>query len=131
MTAAVSFIDIDSVPPIEIFPGVRIRTPYGKNLMLSYVEIEEGAVVSFHHHPHEQGGVVLSGRLELTIGGETRTLGAGEMYIIPPDTPHRAAAAGGRTVVMDVFSPVREDYAARTEQAAKSGRDGAAAEQRR
>jgi hypothetical protein len=46
MTAAVSFIDIDSVPPIEIFPGVRIRTPYGKNLMLSYVEIEEGAVVS-------------------------------------------------------------------------------------
>jgi quercetin dioxygenase-like cupin family protein len=125
------FVDIESVPPIEIFPGVRIRTPYGKNLMLSYVEIEEGAVVSFHHHPHEQGGVVLSGRLELTIGDQTRTLGPGEMYIIPPDTPHRAAAAGGRTVVMDVFSPIREDYAARTEQAAKLRRDGAAAEQRR
>jgi quercetin dioxygenase-like cupin family protein len=125
------FVDIESVPAIEIFPGVRIRTPYGKNLMLSYVEIEEGAVVSFHHHPHEQGGVVLSGRLELTIGGETRTLGPGEMYLIPPDTPHRAAAAGGRTVVMDVFSPVREDYAARTEQAAKLCRDGTAAEQRR
>ena len=125
------FVDIESVPPIEIFPGVRIRTPYGRNLMLSYVEIEDGAVVSFHHHPHEQGGVVLSGRLELTIGSETRTLRPGEMYIIPPDTPHRAAAAGGRTVVMDVFSPVREDYAARTEQAAKLSRDGASAEQRR
>jgi len=127
------FVDIDSVPPIEIFPGVRIRTPYGKNLMLSYVEIDEGAVVSTHQHPHEQGGVVLSGRLELTIGDETRTLGPGEMYIIPPDTAHRASSAGGRTVVMDVFSPIREDYAARTEQAAAGlrGRGESAAEQRR
>ena len=112
------FVDIDSVPPIEIFPGVRIRTPYGKNLMLSYVEIEDGAVVSTHQHPHEQGGVVMSGRMELTIGGETRVLGPGEMYIIPPDTPHRAAAVGGRAVVMDVFSPVREDYAERMTRAA-------------
>ena len=106
------FIDIESVPPIKVFPGVRMRTPYGKNLMLSYVEIEEGAVVTTHQHPHEQGGVVLSGRMALTIGDETRTLGPGEMYIIPPDTPHRASAVGGRVVVMDVFSPVREDYVA-------------------
>jgi quercetin dioxygenase-like cupin family protein len=107
------FIDIGSVTPLEIFPGVRIRTPYGKNLMLSYVEIDEGAVVSMHRHPHEQGGIVLRGRLELTIGDETRVLEAGEMYLIPPDTPHRAMAVGGPAVAMDVFSPVREDYAAR------------------
>jgi quercetin dioxygenase-like cupin family protein len=108
------FIDISSVPPLEIFPGVRIRTPYGKNLMLSYVEIDEGAVVSTHRHPHEQGGIVLSGRLELTIGEQTRVLEPGQMYIIPPDTPHRATAVGGPAVALDVFSPVREDYAART-----------------
>ena len=112
------FVDIESVPPLQLSPGVRLRTPYGKNLMLSYVEIDEGAVVSTHQHPHEQGGVVLSGRMELTIGGETRTLGPGEMYLIPPDTPHRATAVGGPAVVMDVFSPVREDYAARMRQAA-------------
>ena len=106
------FIDIDSVPPIEVFPGVRMRTPFGKHLMLSYVEIEEGALVTTHQHPHEQGGVVLTGRLALTIGEQTRTLGPGEMYIIPPDTPHRASAVGGRCVAMDVFSPVREDYVA-------------------
>jgi unsaturated pyranuronate lyase len=110
------FVDIDTVPPLEIFPGVRIRTPYGKNLMLSYVEIDEGAVVSTHQHPHEQGGIVLSGRMELTVGGETRTLGPGEMYLIPADTPHRAAAVGGPAVALDVFSPVREDYAARMNQ---------------
>ena len=115
------FIDIHSVPSLEIAPGCRVRTPYGKNLMLSLVEIDEGAVVSTHHHPHEQGGVVLSGRLELTIGSETRTLEPGAMYIIPPDTPHRASAVGGPALVMDVFSPVREDYAARSAAAAAAG----------
>ena len=37
---------------------------------------------------------------------------AGSMFIIPPDTPHKAVAVGGPAVVLDVFSPVREDYAA-------------------
>ena len=112
------FIDLDSVRPIQLFPGVRLRTPYGQNLMLSYVEIDAGAVVPTHQHPHEQAGMVLRGRLELTIGNETRTLGEGEMFIVPPNTPHRAASAGGPVVVLDVFSPVREDYAARMRDAA-------------
>jgi quercetin dioxygenase-like cupin family protein len=107
------FIDLQSVPPIALFPGVRIRTPYGKNLMLSYVEFDAGAVVEAHSHPHEQGGMVVSGRMELTIGGETRTLGPGAMYLIPPNMPHRAAAVDGPVVALDVFSPVREDYAER------------------
>jgi len=111
--AEVAFVDLQAVRPIEIFPGVHIRTPYGKNLMLSYVEIDDGAVVETHRHPHEQGGIVLSGRMELTIGEETRTLWPGEMYIIPPDTPHRARGVGGPVVALDVFAPVREDYAAR------------------
>ena len=108
------FIDIDTLPYLELSPGCRIRTPYGQNLMLSLVEIDEGAVVSTHRHPHEQGGIVLRGRLGLTIGGETRVLEPGAMYIIPPDAPHRATAVGGPALVLDVFSPVREDYAART-----------------
>jgi quercetin dioxygenase-like cupin family protein len=111
------FVDLDSVPHIEIFPGVRIRTPHGKNLMLSYVQIDEGALVETHQHPHEQGGMLLRGRMELTIGDETRVLEPGEMYLIPPDTPHRARAVGGPAVALDVFSPVREDYAARMKSA--------------
>ena len=107
------FVDLSVVPAIEIFPGVRIRTPHGEKLMLSYVEIDEGALVETHQHPHEQGGMLLRGRMELTIGNETRVLEPGEMYLIPPDTPHRARAVGVPAVALDVFSPVREDYAAR------------------
>lgn len=115
------FIDIDTVPPLDIFPGCRIRTPYGRNLMLSYVQIDAGAVVPTHRHPHEQAGLVLQGRLEFTIGDETRTLGPGAMFIIPPDTPHRVVAMGGPAVVLDVFSPVREDYAAMQNQYTRAG----------
>ncbi len=105
------FIDLSTIPPQQIFPGVQIRAPYGQNLMLSVVDFESGSQVTLHSHPHEQAGVVLEGRMELTIGDETQVLNPGEFYIIPPDTPHRAAAVGGPARALDVFSPIREDYA--------------------
>ena len=65
------FIDIKNFPTVEIQPGVRIRAPYGKNLLLSYLEMDEGAVVPLHNHPHEQAGILLEGKLEMTIGDDT------------------------------------------------------------
>lgn len=105
------FIDINSVPPISPVPGCRMRTPHGQHLMLSYLEMDAGAEVPLHSHPHEQGGILISGRLRLSIGDETRVVEPGAMFIIPPHTPHRAVALDGPVVVLDVFSPVREDYA--------------------
>jgi quercetin dioxygenase-like cupin family protein len=89
-----------------------MRTPFGEKLMLSYLEMDSGAEVPLHHHPHEQGGILLQGRLQLTIGDETRTVEAGAMFLIAANVPHRAIALDGPAVVLDVFSPVREDYAA-------------------
>ena len=79
--------------------------------MLSYLEMEPGAVVPLHSHPHEQGGILISGKLELTIGEEVRQVEAGAMFLIPPNVLHKAVAYDGPAVVLDVFSPVREDYA--------------------
>ena len=62
------FVDIDRIQPVTLSPGVRIRAPFGQNLMLSYLEMEAGTVVPMHKHPHEQGGILLKGRLRLTIG---------------------------------------------------------------
>lgn len=106
------FINIDDYQRIEPVPGCKLRTPFGENLMLSYLEMDAGAEVPLHHHPHEQGGVLLKGTLQLTIGDETRRVTAGSLFLIPPNVPHRAVAVDGPAVVLDVFSPVREDYAA-------------------
>ena len=103
-------IDWNDVPVNELAPGVRIRAPYGENLMISLLEMDEGAVVPLHHHPHEQGGIMLEGRVELTIGDVTRTVEKDAAYLIPPNVPHRAVAVDGPAVVLDIFSPVREDY---------------------
>jgi quercetin dioxygenase-like cupin family protein len=108
------FIDVSTIRPIEPVPGCRMRTPHGQNLMLSYLEMDAGAEVPLHSHPHEQGGILLQGRVQLTIGDETRICKPGDLFIIPPHTPHRAVAVDGPAVVLDVFSPVREDYAALT-----------------
>lgn len=105
------FIDIESMPAQEVCPGCRLRTPYGENLMLSYLEMDEGAEIPLHDHPHEQAGMLLKGKLKLTIGEETRLVEPGAMFIVPPDVPHRAIAIEGPTLVLDVFSPIREDYA--------------------
>ena len=105
------FIDIKSIMSHEVCPGCRLRTPYGENLMLSYLEMDEGAKIPMHDHPHEQGGMLLEGKLELTIGDETRIVEARSMFIIPPNVPHQAVAIDGPALVLDVFSPIREDYA--------------------
>ncbi|GMU21075.1 MAG: hypothetical protein AMXMBFR13_11690 [Phycisphaerae bacterium] len=105
------FIDWQDLPYRQLSPGVRIRTPYGRNLMLSLVEFEPGAVVSTHSHPHEQAGIVLEGRMRFTIGAESRIVEPGGSYIVPPDVPHSAEAVDGPVRTLDVFSPPREDYA--------------------
>ena len=105
------FIKIDDYEPVELAPGARARTPYGKHLMLSYLEMDQDSVIPTHSHPHEQAGMMIEGRLELTIADESRICEPGDMFIIPPGTPHSARAAGSKAVVLDVFSPVREDYA--------------------
>ncbi len=84
------FVDLSSIPAIEPVPGCRMRTPFGQNLMLSYLEMDDGAEVPLHHHPHEQGGILLKGEVQLTIGEETRVVQAGSLFLIPPNTPHRA-----------------------------------------
>lgn len=94
----------------RLFPGVEIRTTAGTGLMLSVVHFEPRSVVPEHSHPHEQMGVMISGRLEFTIGGQTRVLGPGDMWSIPGGVPHRVVALEEPAVALDVFHPIREDY---------------------
>ena len=96
----------------ELVPGVFLRTLWGDKVMMVIVDIADSAVVPTHDHPHEQTGTVLSGRMELTIGKETRVLSKGEFYVIPGGIPHSARPVGGSCRALDIFSPPREEYKA-------------------
>ena len=100
----------DEMSRHTIFPGVHIRTCAAEKMMLSVVELEPGAVVEEHAHPHEQVGMLLAGRVSFTIGGETRTLQPGDLWRIPGGVRHRVIALDEPVRALDVFYPVREDY---------------------
>jgi quercetin dioxygenase-like cupin family protein len=93
-----------------IFAGVHIRTCAAEKMMMSLVDIEPHAVVEEHCHPHEQVGMVLQGRALFVIGGEEKTLGAGDQYRIPSGVRHKVIGLEGPCRALDIFCPVREDY---------------------
>ena len=94
----------------ELLPGIGARTFWGENLMLALVDLAAGATLPNHAHPHEQAGIVLSGELVFIIGGERKLLKAGDLYIIPGGVEHSVQVGAEPAQVLDVFSPVREEY---------------------
>lgn len=104
------FLDVEAREPKDTVPGVQIRTFWGDNLLLASVELGSGSEVPSHTHPHEQGGIMLEGDLEMDIAGETRRLKPGDVYIIPGNVAHGARCVGAPARVLDIFSPVREDF---------------------
>lgn len=93
-----------------IFPGVHIAACAGEKLMLSLVDMEPHAVVEEHEHPHEQAGMVLSGKAIFIVGGEEKTLQPGDMYRIPGHVRHKVIALDQPVQALDIFHPVREEY---------------------
>lgn len=94
----------------EIFPGVEICTTAGKGMMFSVVTLEPDSLVPDHAHPHEQMGIMISGRAEFTVGGVTKVIGPGDIWRIPGGVTHRVRALDGPALALDVFHPIREDY---------------------
>ncbi len=93
-----------------IFPGVQIRTCSAEKMMISLVEFEPHAVVEEHSHPHEQVGMLLSGKAVFYIGDEQKTLQPGDVWCIPGNVRHRVVALDEPVTAIDVFYPIREDY---------------------
>ena len=104
------FCDLENREAKEVIPGVRIRTFWGSEMLLAIVDLDANTVLPAHSHPQEQAGTVVSGILGLTIGGETRWLKPGDTYIIPSGVEHGGRTGDTPARVLDVFSPVREDY---------------------
>lgn len=95
---------------MQLVPGARTRTFWGEQMLLSLVEVDANSEVPLHTHPHEQGGIIVEGELEMGIGGEVKLLKVGDMYIIPGNVEHYAKAYAAKAVALDVFSPVREEF---------------------
>lgn len=106
------FYDLSDVRPFSPLAGFQMQSVIGGAMMANWVRIEPNQLMPRHQHPQEQLGIMLEGTLELTIGDETRVLKPGHAYTIPGNVPHHATTGDDGCLVLDIFSPVREDYAA-------------------
>lgn len=98
------------VNPVEMLPGVERRTlAVTDRQMLCEFHIQAGSEVPEHSHPHDQVGYVISGEAIMIIAGEEHRCGPGDAYAIPGGVKH-AARFEVDTVLIDVFSPPREEY---------------------
>jgi quercetin dioxygenase-like cupin family protein len=101
------------ITPIRVFEGVVARRVEGARLTLAIVELDPNAVVPEHVHDSEQNGLVIAGEMRFRIGEEERLLGPGGTWRIRGGVPHSAQAGPDGAVVIDVFSPIRDDWADR------------------
>lgn len=92
------------------FKGVSLDSlAVGEKTMVCKMNYVVGNYATEHKHPHEQSGYVISGKYRMTIEEQEYELNPGDSYAIPGDTPHSFKVIEGGEVI-DVFTPVREDY---------------------
>ena len=103
------FIILSTLKEREMVPGFRARFVHTEHMTLSYWHIRAGAALPEHAHPHEQVTNLLEGAFSMTVNGETRTITPGDIVVIPSQILHSGRAETD-CVILDVFSPPRDDY---------------------
>jgi unsaturated pyranuronate lyase len=101
---------IGDAEAIRVWDKVVGRTVEGERITLAVVELEPNSVVPEHRHPNEQVGIVLRGSCRFRVGEEERDLVAGGTWNIPANTPHEVHVGPDGAVMIDTFSPVRQDW---------------------
>lgn len=103
------FISIKEIPYVEMIPGYKVRFVHSDHLTIAYWKIDAWAPLPEHRHHQEQIAHVTNGKFELTMEWETKVLKYGENAIIPSNVLHSWKAITDCEII-DVFSPVRDEY---------------------
>lgn len=104
------FIENDEIAWEETGPGIKRKImSYDERLMVVKVSFEKGAIGALHQHYHTQITHIESGSFEVEISGEKKVLKGGDAFYIPPNAMHGAVCLEPG-VLIDIFSPMREDF---------------------
>jgi quercetin dioxygenase-like cupin family protein len=100
-----------SAVPIERpSEGIERQMLVGDKVMVCRFRFAPFLVTPEHSHPHEQLSMVVSGRIRFFIEGEERIASPGDVLHIPSNCWHGATMMDEEVVLLDIFSPVREDF---------------------
>ncbi len=109
---------------LSLFPNVNLQSIAGEQILFCQVSYAPGADVSTHSHADsEQVMWITGGELEMTVAGETQTIGAGACVVINRGVEHALHSDGGCTF-LEAMSPVPRDHVADPERDLVLGADG-------
>ena len=92
-------------------PGLKRQVmSYSPSMMLVRHTMVKGWVGAKHSHPHEQMVYIVRGRIRFEHPGGTFEVGPGDSFLVPGGVDHQASAVED-SEVLDIFTPMREDYA--------------------
>ena len=94
----------------ELLPGVFFKTlVYGDKSLLSEFQLKQGALIPAHQHPHEQTGYLVRGRVRFFGDEGEAIVEPGCSWSFKGGVVHGAEALED-TLLVEVFSPLREEY---------------------
>jgi mannose-6-phosphate isomerase-like protein (cupin superfamily) len=98
----------DAQHEVEVQPNNFRVAVAGREMGLNRIRWVHPMSLPEHSHPeHEQANVIIEGTIEMTIGGETIVLAAGDVAVVPKGTPHSGRSVEGEAVYLEIFSPLR------------------------
>lgn len=100
----------DTIPRETVSPGIVRQMIHGERLMICRLTIAPGVDTPRHNHTHEQITVVEKGRVRYVLGTDERVFGAGDVILLPGGVWHGATMLDEEVVLVDIFSPIREEF---------------------
>ena len=94
----------------KLSDGVEAQVFFGDAVMVSRVVCQPGAKGKLHAHPEEQWGVLLQGSGIRVQDGERFAVRQGDLWQTPSNVEHTFEAGPEGAVILDIFSPPREEY---------------------
>lgn len=102
--------DWDKIPVEQTAEGIERQMVVGQNVMMCRFRFAPFVVTPEHTHPHEQMTLVVQGKVRFFIDGEERIVSAGDVLHFPPHNRHGATMLDEEVILIDIFSPIREDF---------------------
>jgi quercetin dioxygenase-like cupin family protein len=109
-TTTANHWDWESVPVEKLGGGISRQMIVGERLMVCRLRFAPHVVTPAHDHPHEQITLVERGRVRFLIGAEERIAQPGDVLHFPPGCWHGATMLDEEVVLIDIFTPLREDF---------------------
>lgn len=102
--------DWSKIPVENPAEGIERQMVVGENIMICRFKFIPFLVTPAHSHPHEQMSLIIKGKVKFIIGDEERIVGPGNVLHFPSNFWHGATMLEEEVVLIDIFSPIREDF---------------------